>query len=322
MKFLKILVATTVVASGAAVAQPAARFPEHPIRIVVPFAPGGGVDTAARLIGKQLQTNLKVPVFVENKPGGNGVVGGQFVRTSAADGYTLLFSAATHVLAKQVMSNAPYDPVTDFEPIARVGEAPLLMVISPTLAPNSLTEVVAAVKKEPQKWTAALPAMGAPSHVATLMLAQQSQIQLTNIAYKGTAPALVDVAGGHTQILVDSIISILPMVKGGKVKAIATTSAKRSAIAPEIPTARESGYPDLVYMSWQGMWAPKGTPSDRINFLNAAVNEAVAELVRSGSYTALGIEGVSESVAQFRQYIEKDVAQGAGLLKGAGFKPE
>lgn len=321
MKTFKTLVALAALASGAVAAQ-TARFPEHPIRIVVPFAPGGGVDTAARLIGKQLQTNLNVPVIVDNKPGGNGVVGGQFVRMSAPDGYTLLFSAATHVLAKQVMSNAPYDPVTDFAPIARVGEAPLLMVIPPTLAPNNLSEVVAAVKKEPQKWTAALPALGAPSHVATLMLANQGQMQLTTIAYKGTAPALADIAGGHTQVLVDSIISILPMVKAGKVKAIATTSAKRSTIAPDIPTARESGYPNLVYMSWQGMWAPKETPADRVNFLNNAVNQAVAELVRSGSYTALGIEGVSETVAQFRQYIEKDVAQGAELLKGAGFKPE
>jgi tripartite-type tricarboxylate transporter receptor subunit TctC len=321
MKLPHILVALTALASAAALAQPA-KFPEGPIRIVVPFAPGGGVDTAARLIGKQLQTSLKVPVYVDNKPGGNGVVGGQFVRNAAPDGHTLLFSAATHVLTKQVMSNAPYDPVTDFAPIARVGEAPLLMVITPTLAPNNLGEVVAAVKKEPQKWTAALPAMGAPSHVATLMFASQAKMQLTSITYKGTAPALADVAGGHSQILVDSIISLLPMVKSGKVKAISTTSAKRSSVAPEIPTARESGYPNLVYMSWQGMWAPKDTPQDRVNFLNTAINDAVAELVRTGAYSALGIEGVSETVAQFRQYIEKDVAQGAELLQGAGFKPE
>lgn len=307
--------------ASAAWAQPA-KFPDHPIRFIVPFAPGGGVDTVARLVAKQLGQNLAVPVIVENRAGGNGTVGGQAVKTAAPDGYTLLYSAATHVLTRQIMSKPPYDPVTDFMPVARVGEAPLMMVISPALPQQKLSEVLAAAKKNPDQWTAALPALGAPSHVATLLMASQGNLTLTTTAYKGTAPALVDVAGGHTQILLDSIISILPMAKSGRVKPIVVTSAKRSALAPDVPTAVESGYPKLVHVSWQGVWAPKGTSAERVEFLNSALNQAVTELDKSGAFTTVGIEGVAETVDQFKKFIDADVSRGTELLKGAGFKPE
>lgn len=298
------------------------KFPENMIRIIVPFAAGGGVDSAARLLGRQLQTNLNVSVIIENKAGASGTIGGKAVQTAQPDGYTLLFSAATHVLARQVLSNPPYDPQTDFAPVARVGEAPLLMVISPTLAPRKIGEVIDAAKKQPEAWIAAVPALGAPSHLATLLLAKQGGLKLTTAAYRGTAPALADVAGGHTQILVDSIISVLPMAKGGKVIPIATTSAKRSSVAPDIPTAAESGYPGLVYVSWYGLWAPKDTPAERVRFLNKAVNDAVAELGKTGAFAALGIEPVMETSEQFRKFVAADVSRSAELLKESGFKPE
>jgi len=322
-KWLFSLVIAAACAAPAVAQKPPGKFPENMIRIIVPFAAGGGVDSAARLVGRQLQVNLKVPVLIENRAGASGTIGGKAVQTASADGYTLLFSAATHVLAKQVLAVPPYDPVTDFAPVARVGEAPLLMVIAPNLAPKRLNEVIDAAKKDPDKWTVAMPALGAPSHLATLLLAKQGNLnKLTTAAYKGTAPALTDVAGGHAQILLDSIISILPMAKSGKVKPIVTTAARRSAIVPDVPTAVESGYPGLVYVSWYGLWAPKGTPEDRVQFLNKAINEAVAELTKAGSFATLGIEPVTESVEQFRKYIAADVAQSAELLKEAGFKPE
>lgn len=299
-----------------------AKFPDNTIRIVVPFAPGGGVDSAARLLARQLQTSLGVAVIVDNRAGGSGTVGGKAVQMAPADGYTLLFSAATHILAKQVLAAPPYDPVADFMPIARVGEAPLMLVIPPSAPQKNLGEVITAARQQPDKWTAALPALGAPSHLATLLMARQGKLQLTTAAYKGTAPALTDVAGGHAQLLLDSIISIQPMAKGGRVKPIVTTGAKRSSVAPEVPTAVESGYPGLVYVSWYGLWAPKGTPEARIQFLNKASNEAVSELTKAGAFAQLGIEPVHESVEQFRSYIDKDVAQSAELLKEAGFKPE
>jgi tripartite-type tricarboxylate transporter receptor subunit TctC len=290
--------------------------------MVVPFAPGGGVDSAARLIAKQMQSNLNVNIVVENKPGANGSVGGKAVQTSPADGNTLLFSASTHVLAKQVMATPPYDPLTDFAYVARVGEAPLMMVISPDLPQTKLKEVIDAVKQQPDKWTAGLPALGAAAHLGTLTFVKQGNVNLTTVVYKGTAPALTDVAGGHTQILIDSIISLQGMAKSGKVKPIIVTSSKRSSVMPNVPTAVESGYPKFIAESWYGIWAPKGTPDDRIQFLNKAANEAVRQLTKSGAFEQLGIEPVVESVDEFRKYTSKYIAENADLLKGAGFKPE
>lgn len=301
-------------------AQP--RFPDSTIKLVVPFAAGGGVDSAARLIARQMQTNLNVTVMVENKPGANGSIGGKAVQVAPADGYTLLFSASTHTLARQVMANPPYDPLTDFAYVARVGEAPLLMVISPQLAPGKLKDVIDAAHQNPSKWAAGLPALGAASHLATLMFAKQGSINLTTAVYKGTAPAVTDVAGGHAQILIDSIISLQAMAKSGKVKPIVVTSAKRSAVMPNVPTAVESGFPGFVATSWYGLWAPRNTPADRVLFLNKAVNDAVRQLARSGSFETLGIEPVTESADEFRKFAAGYVAESADLLRGAGFTPE
>ena len=293
-----------------------------PVKLIVPFAAGGGVDTAARLIAKQLQTDIGVPVIVDNRTGGSGVIGGRAVQTATPDGQTLLFSAATHVLTKLVLANPPYDPQTDFTPVARVGEAPLLMVISPSLPQKKVGEVLDAMKREPDKWTAGLPALGAPSHIGTLLLARQGPVKLTTVAYKGTAPALTDVAGGHTQVLVDSIISLMPMVKAGKVKAVAVTSKKRTAIAPDVPTAAESGYPGLVHASWYGVWAPKGLAPARQQALNKAFNAAVNELAKANALAPLGIEPVTESVEQFSKFVVDDVAKSADLLKTSGYSPQ
>jgi tripartite-type tricarboxylate transporter receptor subunit TctC len=298
------------------------KFPEGMIKIVVPFAAGGGVDQAARLVARQLQAQLNVPVVVDNKPGANGSIGGKSVQTATPDGLTLLFSASTHVLARQVMATPPYDPLADFAYVARVGEAPLMLVISPTLAQNKLGEVMEAARQNPDQWSAGLPALGAASHLATLMFASQGRLKLNTAIYRGTAPALTDVAGGHVQVLVDSIISLQSMAKAGRVKPIVVTSAKRSAVMPQVPTAVESGFPKFVATSWYGLWAPKGTPEDRVELLNRQANEAVRQLARSGAFEQLGIDPVTESSADFRRYAAHYVTENAELLKESGFKPE
>jgi tripartite-type tricarboxylate transporter receptor subunit TctC len=320
MRLLSILAALAL----PALVQAAPNFPERdkPMRIVVPFAAGGGVDAAARLLGVQLQKQLGVTVVVDNKPGGSGTIGGKAVQMAPADGHTLLFSAATHVLARQVLAQPPYDPQSDFAPVARTGTAPLLLVAAPSKPQTKLADIVATIRREPDKWMAGIPAAGAPSHLATLLMAKQAQLKLNLVPYKGTQPALMDVAGGHTDLLLDSMISLLPMAKTGKVKPIAITSAKRSSQAPDIPTFKESGLPDFAYESWYGVWVPKDTPADRIAALNAAINAATAELARSGALAGLGIEPVTETAAQFRSYIANEVKEGAELLKYAGFKPE
>ena len=318
------MTALAVFVAGPAWAQPTPKFPEKDktIKLVVPFAAGGGVDNAARLLGEQLRKQWGMTVIVDNKAGASGTIGGGAVKSAPADGYTLLFSAATHVLAKQVLAKPPYDPQTDFAPVARVGEAPLMLVVAPQLPQAKLTDVLSAARQHPEQWTAAIPAAGAPSHLASLMLAKQGGVKFTYVPYKGTQPAMVDVGGGHVNLLLDSMISVLPLAKSGKVKPIAITSMKRSPLAPDVPTVAESGIANFSYVSWYGVWAPKDTPSDRVAVLNAAINAAVGELAKSGSLASLGIEPVSESVDQFKRYIAADVGQGAELLKSAGFKPE
>jgi tripartite-type tricarboxylate transporter receptor subunit TctC len=318
MRLIRVLLAAMTLSA----ALPALAQADKPLKIVVPFAAGGGVDAAARLLGTQLQKQLGVTVIVENKAGGSGTIGGKAVQTAPADGTTLLFSAATHVLARQVLSAPPYDPQTDFAPVARTGSAPLLLVVAPGKAQAKLSDILTAVKQQPDKWTAGIPAAGAPSHLATLLMAQQSQLKLSLVPYKGTQPALMDVAGGHTDLLLDSMISLLQMARSGKVRPIVITSSKRSSLAPEIPTFKESGLPTFAYESWYGVWAPKDTPADRIAALNAAINTATAELAKSGALTALGIEPVTETPAQFKAHIATEVKEGTDLLTRAGFRPE
>jgi tripartite-type tricarboxylate transporter receptor subunit TctC len=322
---LNLLLAATVAAFAVGLCwADAAAFPErgHQLHLIVPFAAGGGVDNAARLLGEQLRKQLGVTVIIENRAGASGTLGGKAVQGAPADGYTLLFSAATHVLARQVLANAPYDPQSDFIPVARVGEAPLMLVISPQSKAQKLSDVLAAAKQKPEGWMAAIPAAGAPSHLATLLLARQGGVSFTYVPYKGTQPALTDVAGDHVNLLMDSMISLMPMAKAGKVRPIAITAKKRSALLPEVPTVQEGGIAGFSYVSWYGVWAPKGTPAERVAALNTAINAAVGELARSGAYSSLGIEPVGESPEQFKRYIAADVAQGAELLKSAGFKPE
>lgn len=316
----KLLSIALLTATAFASAQ--SKFPDGTIKLIVPFAAGGGVDNAARLIAKQMQSNLNVAIVVENKPGASGTIGAKFVQTSAPDGQTLLFSASTQALTKLVIANPPYDPWIDFSYVARVGEAPLLMVIAPTLPQTKLKEVMEAAKQNPDNWTAGLPALGAASHLATLMFAKEGNLNLTTTAYKGTAPALTDVAGGHSQILIDSIISLQSMAKAGKVKPIIVTSAKRSSVMPNVPTAAESGYPKFVTESWYGIWAPRGTPDERVQLLNKAANEAVQQLTKSGAFAQLGVEPIVESIDDFKKYTRKYITENADLLKSAGFKPE
>jgi tripartite-type tricarboxylate transporter receptor subunit TctC len=323
MKMTNVL-ALAMFSLSPALAHAAADFPERDkqLKIVVPFAAGGGVDAAARLLGTQSQKQLGVTVVVENKAGGSGTIGGKAVQAAPADGYTLLFSAATHVLAKQVLSAPPYDPQTDFAPVARTGTAPLLLVVAPAKPQAKLADLLGAAKKEPDKWTAGIPAAGAPSHLATLLMAKQAQLKLSLVPYKGTQPALMDVAGGHTDLLLDSMISLMQMAKSGKVKAVAITSAKRSSLMPDVPTFKESGLPTFDFESWYGVWAPRDTPAGRIAALNAAINTATTELAKSGALAALGIEPVTETAVQFRTYIAAEVKEGTELLKDAGFKAE
>lgn len=236
------------------------KFPAQTIKLIVPFAAGGGVDAYARIIAQALKEKRNIDMVIENRPGANGTVGGLGVMRADPTGYTLLFSASTHVMAKQVMQNAPYDPVADFSPIARVGEAPMLVVMNPRRPQTNISEVVSDMKANPAKWEFGVAALGAMGHLATIGFGHLGSVALTIVPYRGTAPALNDVAAGHAQLLIDPVIALLPMAQSGDVKALAITTAKRSKLAPQIPTAAEAGMPASNLCRGMGSGDPRLFP--------------------------------------------------------------
>jgi len=296
-------------------------FPSHPIRMVVPFAAGGGVDVFARLIAEKLKETKGYTVVVENRGGANGTLGGSVVKLAEPDGYTILFSAGTHVMAKSVMKAPPYDPIADFTPIARAGEAPMMLVMAPKLPQKSISEIVADARKQPEKWTFATSALGAPGYLAQVGFNKLANLNLMIIPYRGTAPGLTDVAAGHVQLMIDPVLALLPMAQGGQVQAVAVTSSKRSSLAPDIPTAAESGLPGLDHASWYGVWGPKGMPAELVSKMNADINDAVKALAASGQLAKVGVEPTIETPQQFDAFARNYLARGDELLKSTNFTP-
>ena len=311
---------------GAAASSPlglaqGARFPDRPIKIIVPFAAGGGVDVYARLLTDTMRKQTGATFVIDNRPGGNGIVGGNAVKLAEADGHTLLFSAATHVMAPHVMKNVPYDPLSEFAPIARVGEAPMLLVMAADRGPLTVAELLTAIRKEPDKWTFGTSALGAPGHLATVALIQSAGVDATIAAYRGTAPALNDVAGGHIQLLIDPVLALLPMAREKKVLGLAVTSSKRTRLAPDIPTLAESGLAGFDHASWYGLWGPKALPPAIVATLSDMFNAAVKQLDSEGRLAQIGIEPVTDGPQEFADYAAKYVARNAELLKVAKFEP-
>ena len=318
-------IATMLAGAGAVFAPNVLRaqsgFPNRPIRIVVPVAAGGGVDTFARLIAAKVKTQRDVQFIVENRTGGNSTIGGLDVQRAAPDGYTVLFHASTHNVARLVLKNAPYDPAADFTPIALTGNAPLVHVVSNNRPQKTLKEIVDAAKADQKSWSFATAQLGAPGHLAAVAFNQYTGIDVPIIVYRGTAPALNDVVGGHVPMMIEAILALLPMVRANSVRAIAVTSTKRSALAPEIPTMAEVGLPALDFGAWWAMWGPPNMPPELTKTINGWVNAAVKELGTEGRLAALGIEPSQETPQAFAQFIASDLDRSAKLLKAANFQP-
>jgi tripartite-type tricarboxylate transporter receptor subunit TctC len=306
---------------GASPLRAEAKYPDRPIRLIVPFAAGGGVDVFARLLAEKIRQAHGYSFVVENRPGANGAIGGGAVRNAEPDGYTLLFSASTHVMARHVMKNAPYDPLTDFAPIARVGEAPMMIVMSPSLAPNTLNEMIAVARATPDKWMFAVSALGAAGHLATLDFNRRAGLDLTIVAYRGTAPGLNDVAAGHIQLMIDPVLALLPMANEKQVKGLAVTTAKRTALAPAYPTASEQGLAGFDHSSWYGVWGPKTLPAPLIAHLNETINDAVRQLAAEERLAQLGLEAIAETPTEFGAFARHYVERNAELLKLAKYEP-
>ncbi len=322
MRRREMLAGAAVLATPPLVQARAQAWPQHPIRMVIPYTPGGATDAMARLAAQKLAERLGVNVTPENRAGGNGTVGGMAVVQAPADGSTILFTASIHVMARQVMKAPPYDPLTDFTPVARVGRGPLLLVAPPRLPQGNIAEVVAAARREPAKWTFAVSSLGSAGHLATLEFNRLAGLDIPVAPYRGSAPGLADVAAGNMQLMLDPLLATLPLARGGQVKALAITTATRSAVAPEIPTAAEAGMPGLEFASWYGIWGPKGLPRPIVARINAEMQAAMADPTVGRRLTELGFEPVAESPEAFAAFIARDVAHNAALLRAANFQPE
>lgn len=313
-------------AIGAALAAPAmaqtAGYPNRTIRLVIPFAPGGGVDAVGRVVAQRLSERLGVQVVVENRAGGSGTIGGQSVGSSPPDGYSLLFSASTHIMARQVLRRPPYDPIADFTPIALLGSAPMILVLSPNRPQTTIAEIVAAARARPDNWTFGASALGSPGHLATILFLKLAGLDLVVAPYRGTAPALTDVAAGNVQMMIDPVLALLPLVQSGGVKGIAVTAPRRSTLAPSIPTSAEEGMPGLVFSSWYGLWGPKGLPEPIVSLLNGHLGEIMRESAMVERFSALGLEPIYSPQAEFTRFIDADLTRNAELLRSANFQPE
>ncbi|MEG1770001.1 MAG: tripartite tricarboxylate transporter substrate binding protein [Comamonas sp.] len=292
-------------------------YPSKPVKLIVPFPPGGSVDLVARLIGKSLQDELKQPFLVENKPGASGNIGAGQVAKSPADGYTLLVGSAGVFAANQYLyANPPFDPLTAFVPIMRIVDQPNLLVVSGSSPIHSVRELIAAAKAQPGKLTFGSASVGSAQHFATEVFKQQTGVDLLHVPYKGGAPALTDLMGGQIDMLFDTSPTALPYAKSGKLRALAITSAQRSPLLPDVPTMKEAGLPNYEVVTWTGIAAPAGTPAAVVNRINAALKTALKGPLGQQLADAAPIP-VGDSPEAFRAFLHKDAANYSRLVKSA-----
>jgi tripartite-type tricarboxylate transporter receptor subunit TctC len=297
-------------------------FPARNIRMVVPYPPGGATDAMSRLAAQKIQEKLGATVVVENRSGANGQVGSQAVLQAPADGYTILGSASIHVMARHVMRNVPYDPVADFVPLARTARGPLVLVMSPQRPQRTVPEIVAAAKAEPARWSFATSSLGSAGHLGTIEFNRVTGANIEIVGYRGTAPALTDVAAGNAHLMFDPVLATLPMVRGGQLRGLGIATAARTPLAPDLPTMAEAGLPGFEFYSWYGIWAPRGVPAEIVARYNAALADGLREPAVVERLTGLGFEPVAESVAEAERFITEDVRRNAELLRIANFQPE
>lgn len=310
---------------GIILSMPAAAqdWPNRSIRVIVPYPAGGPADIMGRLAAQKLQEKLGVTVVVENRSGASGTIGAEAVRQSPPDGYTFLAAPSVHVLGRQVIKAVPYDPVNDFTPIARYGEGPLLVLANPSAVQGkTLAEALPAIRARPNDFRFGLSALGAANHLAVLEFNRLAGVDLQIIPYRGSAPALTDLLSGQVQLMIDPIIAALPLVRSGKLHALAVTSSRRSSVIPELPTAAESGLPGLEMSSWYGLWGPKGLPSPIVTRVNAVLSEGMREPAVVERLTTLGFEPVFSTAEEFGRFIQADVARNSALLREINFQAQ
>jgi tripartite-type tricarboxylate transporter receptor subunit TctC len=303
--------------AGNAVAQ---AYPAKPIRMVVPYTPGGSIDTVGRLVADELQKLLGQSIVVDNKPGASGMIGAVEVSRAPADGYTLLFNASSQVYMPLVVSKKTYDAQKDFTPIAQVGYVPLAVVVAPTIPARQLGEFVALARAQPRHYTWATSGLGTTSHLTEEMINRELKLEMDIIPYRGAVPQLTDVIGGHASAAVSPMPGVTPFIKGGKLKMLAVTSSKRLAAYPDVPTVAESGMPGFEMLSWYGLWGPAQMPREMVLKLNQAVAKAVQAPTLRARFADLSFETSENTPAQFTRLIEEEIKRVGLVVKAANIR--
>lgn len=312
--------AVVAFAAGMALPAPAQEYPNRPVRVVVPFSPGGATDILARLVGTQLSSRLGQSVLVENRPGGGGNIGADYVAKAPADGYTLAAAGIPQAIGQSLFKNLPYSMERDLAPITLMATFPSVIGVHPSLPARSIKELLALARSRPGDLNFGA-VTGSPNHLAIELLNVLGKVKMVHIPYKGGGPVVVDVAAGHIHLASMGLPPAMRMVQAGKLRPLAVTGASRSPVLKDVPTVQEAGVPDYELTSWYGIFAPAGTPAAVIAKLHGEIAAALKAPAVSERLTTLGAEPSGKGPEEFGRYVRAEIGKWAGVVKASGAAP-
>lgn len=305
--------------ASAAMAQ---SYPQKSVRVVLPYPPGGPTDIVARMLTQKLTENLGQSFVVENRPGATGTVGTNSVARAEPDGYTLLVNASVQVVYPSLFKDLNFDPIADFAPISLLASGPLALVVNPQLPVKSIQELIDLAKQEPDRLTFGSSGIGAATHLSGEAFKQATGINMRHVSYKGSSPALNDVAGGHVDLMFDSLASSSPFIQAGKLRALAVTTASRSPAMPDVPSVAEAGVPGYDISTWYGLWAPAGTPETIVKLLSDEAVKAFSDPEVRGRLSTLGLQATTSTPQEFSQFNQDELKKWSAVIKRAGVTVE
>ena len=294
-----------------------AAFPDKPLHIVVPFAPGGGTDLIARLVAEGMGKDLGQPAIVDNKPGAGTIIGTDFVAKAPADGSTLVMATFAHAVNPSLQPRLPFNPEKDFAPVALIGTSPNVLVVRPDRPYKTVQDILAAAKAAPGKLTYGSFGNGTSAHLAGALFANLAKVDITHVPYKGSAPAITDLLGGQIDMMFTTVASVAPHISSGKLRAVAVTSAKRSPAWPDVPTIAEAGVPGYMAEIWYGLYAPAAPPAATIARLNAAVKQAVKSGTFRSRVESEGLVTSAGAPADLDRYVHAEIVRWSKVVKDA-----
>ena len=310
--------ACAALCSPAFAQSPASSWPTKPVRIVVGFPPAGATDVAARVLGTRLAELTGQSFLIDNRPGAASNIGAEAVARAAPDGYTLLMGSISLAINPSLYAKLAYDPLKDLLPVSQVASTPFLLVVNPAVRANTVTELIALAKAKPGEINYASAGSGSGAHLFSEMFRSMAGIDIVHVPYKGAAPAIQDVVGGQVPMQFDNILSLLPMVKAGKLRALAVTTVRRSPVAPDVPTVAESGLPGYDANAWFGLFATAGTSANNVRAMHALTAKALQDAGVRERMLALGADPVGSTPDAFAQFFRSELAKWAKVVKSAG----